>query len=93
MVFAKQRWIIRKIVDVSSISVQRDYPDGVFCWVDLATPDPDAAKTFYTGLFGWEADDRPIDVGGTYTPASRRQPGHFMKPYLVGPMRPMKMGM
>lgn len=43
------------------------YPDGVFCWVDLSTPDPEGAKAFYTGLFGWTADDRPIDGGGIYT--------------------------
>ena len=49
------------------MQVVKRYPDNVFCWVDLTTPDPDAAKTFYGGLFGWEADDRPIDGGGTYT--------------------------
>ncbi|MCC6606703.1 MAG: VOC family protein [Anaerolineae bacterium] len=43
------------------------YPDGVFCWVDLSTPDPEGAKAFYAGLFGWEAEDRPIDFGGVYT--------------------------
>ncbi len=43
------------------------YPDNVFCWVDLSTPDPEAAKAFYTGLFGWEVDDRPIDSGGVYS--------------------------
>lgn len=30
------------------------YP-GKFIWADLFTPDPAAAQTFYTGLFGWEA--------------------------------------
>jgi predicted enzyme related to lactoylglutathione lyase len=30
---------------------------GTFCWVDLAAHDPEAAKRFYTGLFGWTADD------------------------------------
>jgi len=49
------------------MQVVKNYPDGVFCWVDLTTPDPEAAKAFYTGLFGWEADDQPIDMGGTYT--------------------------
>jgi uncharacterized protein len=33
------------------------YEPGTFCAVDLATPDPDAAKRFYGGLFGWEAED------------------------------------
>jgi predicted enzyme related to lactoylglutathione lyase len=34
------------------------YPDGVFCWVDLTTTDVEGAKAFYGGLFGWESDDR-----------------------------------
>ena len=29
------------------------YPDGAFCWVDLGTVDPAAAKAFYGGLLGW----------------------------------------
>jgi uncharacterized protein len=43
------------------------YPDGIFCWVDLATPDPAGAKAFYCGLFGWEAEDQPTDMGTVYT--------------------------
>jgi predicted enzyme related to lactoylglutathione lyase len=31
------------------------YEPGTPSWVDLATPDLDAAKRFYAGLFGWEA--------------------------------------
>lgn len=49
------------------MQVVKNYPDGVFCWTDLSTPDPEAAKAFYTGLFGWEVEDRPISSGGTYT--------------------------
>jgi len=33
---------------------------GSFCWTELATPDQQAAKAFYEGLFGWTAQDRPI---------------------------------
>jgi predicted enzyme related to lactoylglutathione lyase len=29
------------------------YAPGTFSWVDLATTDPDAAKSFYGELFGW----------------------------------------
>lgn len=47
--------------------VVTNYPDGVFCWVDLVTTDTAAAKSFYSGLFGWEAKDLPIDMGGVYT--------------------------
>jgi predicted enzyme related to lactoylglutathione lyase len=31
------------------------YEAGIFCWAELATPDPDAAKAFYGPLLGWEA--------------------------------------
>jgi uncharacterized protein len=43
------------------------YPPGVPCWVDTAQPDPDAALAFYSGLFGWEFEDRmPPDAPGNY---------------------------
>jgi predicted enzyme related to lactoylglutathione lyase len=32
------------------------YEPGTPCWVDLVTPDTEAATAFYTGLFGWDAD-------------------------------------
>ncbi len=40
---------------------------GTFCWTDLATTDQKAATKFYTGLFGWEVQERPIGNGETYT--------------------------
>jgi predicted enzyme related to lactoylglutathione lyase len=43
------------------------YPDGTFCWVDLGTVDPAAAKAFYGGLLGWEFDDLPTGDTGTYS--------------------------
>jgi len=43
------------------------YEPGTFCWVDLATTDPAAAKTFYGALFGWTPVDMPTGDGGTYT--------------------------
>ncbi len=43
------------------------YEPGTFSWVDLATTDPDAAKAFYGGLFGWTADDMPIPDDGVYS--------------------------
>ncbi len=45
------------------------YPPGSFCWVDLMAADQAAAKTFYTGLFGWDYVDFPIPGGGTYSVA------------------------
>lgn len=43
------------------------YPPGLFGWIDTFTSNPDRAKAFYTGLFGWEAYDRPTGVGVDYT--------------------------
>src|SRR5215207_4077193 len=43
------------------------YEPGTFCWVGLATSDPDSAKAFYTALFGWEAEDLSAGSAGTYT--------------------------
>ena len=37
---------------------ERDgYIAGVPCWIDTTQPDPDAAASFYAGLFGWEFED------------------------------------
>lgn len=49
------------------MKVVKEYPDHIFCWVDLATTDPEGAKAFYGGLFGWEVEDLPTDVGVPYT--------------------------
>ena len=43
------------------------YTSGAFCWTDLATTDPSAAKAFYSGLFGWEAEDMPVGDGVYYS--------------------------
>lgn len=40
---------------------------GTFCWAELSTTDQDAAKKFYTQLFGWGASDLPIGPDSTYT--------------------------
>ena len=42
------------------------YPDGTFCWVDLGTPDVDAAKAFYHGLFGWEMEEVAVPGSSPY---------------------------
>lgn len=38
------------------------YEPGTPCWVELATPDLDAAKTFYTALFGWDYEAGPEET-------------------------------
>ena len=47
---------------------ERDgYIPGVPCWIDTSQPDPDAAVTFYSGLFGWDFEDvMPPDSPGKY---------------------------
>jgi len=44
-----------------------EYAPGTFCWVELATTDGEAAKKFYTELFGWSFDDHPMGPAGVYT--------------------------
>jgi predicted enzyme related to lactoylglutathione lyase len=36
------------------------FEPGMFCWVELATNDGAAAKSFYTSLFGWTANEIPM---------------------------------
>ena len=43
------------------------YVPGTFNWVDLATTDTEAAKKFYTGLFGWSFADLPAGESMVYT--------------------------
>ncbi len=43
------------------------YAPGTFCWAELTTTDGEAAKKFYTALFGWDAADMPIGPDMVYT--------------------------
>ena len=47
------------------------YAPGAFSWAELATSDADAAKAFYTSVFGWEYEDNPIGDGQVYSMARR----------------------
>jgi uncharacterized protein len=46
---------------------RESYAPGTFCWADLGTTDGEAAKGFYTRLFGWEAVDQPAGEDRVYT--------------------------
>jgi hypothetical protein len=46
---------------------RKQYTPGTFSWSELSTTDQDGAKAFYRGLFGWEADDRPVGDGAVYS--------------------------
>jgi hypothetical protein len=61
---------------------------GTFCWPELGTSDQDAAKKFYTAVFGWTFNDMPMpegvytifrhkdrDVAACYTLNAQMQPG------------------
>lgn len=39
------------------MSERTSYSPGTPCWVDLVTPDIDAAVEFYGGLFGWDVPE------------------------------------
>jgi predicted enzyme related to lactoylglutathione lyase len=46
------------------------YTPGTFSWTDLNTTDQEAAKTFYSALFGWEVTDMPAGEGVMYSMAA-----------------------
>ena len=48
------------------MSIVERYTPGTFSYAELATTDAASARAFYTGLFGWEVDEIPMDMGGTY---------------------------
>ena len=45
------------------------YQHGEPCWADLQTPDVEAAKNFYSGVFGWTYRDFPTLDGRSYSQA------------------------
>jgi uncharacterized protein len=47
-------------------SIDKHSP-GSFCWFELATTDQNAAKSFYTSLFGWSVVDNPIGPDDFYS--------------------------
>lgn len=50
----------------------REHTPGTFSWVELATADQEGAKRFYSGLFGWNANDVPIGPDSYYTMLDQR---------------------
>src|SRR3954468_7531811 len=45
------------------------HPHGAFSWVDNATTDQEAAKSFYAAMFGWDYRDSPVGDGVYYSMA------------------------
>ncbi len=49
------------------VSEERKYAPGSFCWADLVAKEVSVAKDFYTALFGWTFEDRPVMEEAVYT--------------------------
>jgi len=47
------------------------YAPGTFSWAELVTSEAEAAKAFYSSVFGWEYRDNPIPDGSVYTTVLR----------------------
>jgi predicted enzyme related to lactoylglutathione lyase len=43
------------------------HPPGSFCWIELGTTDQNAAKAFYSSVFGWTVNDFPMGQGSYYS--------------------------
>jgi uncharacterized protein len=42
------------------MTARKSFTPGSVCWADLATTDWQDARRFYTALFGWSVEERPI---------------------------------
>lgn len=42
----------------------KSYAQGAPCYIELTTPDREAARRFYSALFGWNVVDVPVDDQG-----------------------------
>jgi predicted enzyme related to lactoylglutathione lyase len=49
-----------------AMPIRDGYEPGRPCWVDLASADPAAARSFYDEMFGWEAEVDPRPEAGGY---------------------------
>ena len=58
------------------MKIERHVP-GAPCWVDLATTDQEAAKSFYGGLFGWSYEEMPMDEAGQQRYSMARLDGSY----------------
>ncbi|MET3920842.1 VOC family protein [Arthrobacter sp. UYEF20] len=51
------------------MTVRTGYAAGEVSWADLQTPDVEAAKSFYSAVFGWRYEDLPTPDGRSYSKA------------------------
>ena len=61
-----------------------EHPAGTPAWVDVASPDLDAAVGFYSALFGWEVpeSENPEQTGGYRIAMLRGKPAAGMMPLM-----------
>lgn len=55
-----------------AMSERSSYVEGTPNWVELQTPNQPAAKDFYSSLFGWSYEDRPMLEDAIYSLATLR---------------------
>jgi predicted enzyme related to lactoylglutathione lyase len=56
-----------------TMALRTKHASGIPSWTDLQTTDPNAAKTFYASLFGWDYDDQDTgDPSFPYTIATKK---------------------
>lgn len=71
---------------LTHIGTRVDREDGVVCWADLMTPDPEAASQFYAGVFGWQTykaendDSDYLHIKAGEAPIGGIPPAHLMPP-------------
>jgi hypothetical protein len=72
------------------MSERSSYAPGTPNWVDLGTPDLDAAEAFYGQLFGWSFDEgeNPEETGGYRSAMLRGKPVAGLMP-LMQPAQPV----
>ncbi len=57
---------------MAAMSERTSYAPGTPCWVDLGSPDLDAAVEFYSGLFGWEVPELPNSAADRRLPPGEK---------------------
>jgi len=62
----------------------RDTSAGAPCWIDLGSSDIAAARDFYTGLFGWTAEEPNPEFGGYFMFNSAGSPVAGCMPAMPG---------
>jgi predicted enzyme related to lactoylglutathione lyase len=50
----------------TTMTTMTEYPDGLFCWVDLVAHDLEAAQRWYAELFGWKPMTQDSQGGPPY---------------------------